>query len=153
MDDTNTDTNPDLLALTIDGDELDDDNYGTFDVQTSHHDEGATITVGNEEFIVFPDGKTAGLEARQYWDDMAQNDPTEFRCMVGDETLIAWAMGQPAGPGTTKVTSLDKWLDLWKDTPEDHFAGYDGGEREVEKVSKALIEELGFTPTVAYRSN
>jgi hypothetical protein len=91
--------------------------------------------------------------------------------MVGDETLIRWALGQNAGPGLTQVNSLDKWLDLWLDTPAEHFASYDGEEHDVEGPTAEerasddeetvafvtgwdeLVEELGFTPTVAYRSN
>ena len=72
--------------------------------------------------------------------------------MIGESTLVAWALGQYAGPGSTQVCSLEEWLELWLDTPEEHFAGYDSTQRDVERVG-TLRDELGFTPTVAYRHN
>jgi hypothetical protein len=74
---------------------------------------------------------------------------------VGEENLIKWAMGESAGPGNHKVTSMNDWLDLWLDTPEEHFAGYDGAEIDIDAgdVGQELIDELGFTPEVAYRHN
>jgi hypothetical protein len=62
-------------------------------------------------------------------------------------------MGQPAGPGSNQVSSLSEWLDLWLSTPEEQWAGYDSEENPAENPSPALEEELGFIPTVAYRSN
>lgn len=105
-----------------------------------------------QEWYIAEDSDHAGREARQYWEDMADNDPEELRCIIGDDTLVKWALGEWAGPGSTKVKSLSDWLDLWLDTPEENFAGYDGTEVDVERVGK-LAEELGFTPTVAYRHN
>ena len=72
--------------------------------------------------------------------------------MVGEKTLVAWGLRQYAGPGSTQVKSLEEWLDLWLDTPEEHFASCDSEEREVSRCGK-LREELGFIPTVAYRHN
>ena len=105
-----------------------------------------------EEFYLAADSEEAGKIARGRWEEMAENDPSEFTCMVGEKTLVAWALGQSAGPGSTAVNSLEEWLDLWLDTPEEEFASYDGLERNVERVGK-LANELGFTPTVAYRHN
>ena len=109
-------------------------------------------TEEGEDFILAPDSETAGHAARERWEDMAHNDPAEFRCMVGDDTLLAWALGQAAGPGSSLVCSLSEWLDLWLDTPEEEFAGYDGEEREVGRVGR-LCDDLGYRPTVAYRTN
>jgi hypothetical protein len=95
------------------------------------------------EWYVFEDSDTAGKAAREYWEDMAANDPREFTCMVGEETLISWGMGRYAGPGSTQVTNLNDWLDLWLTTPEEHFATYDGSECTC-RMSKALMEELDF---------
>ncbi len=104
------------------------------------------------EWYLAKDSEAAGVAAREYWQDMAKNDPQEFTCMVGKETLVAWALGQYAGPGFTQVKSLADWLDLRLDIPEEHFASWDGQECEVERVGR-LREELGFAPTVAYRHN
>jgi len=94
-------------------------------------DGGYVVSEGRREWSVFASREDAGKEARGYWADMADNDPTEFRHMVGDESLVQWALGRYAGPGSTRVRSLDAWLDLWLDTPDEHFASYDGEEREV----------------------
>jgi hypothetical protein len=71
--------------------------------------------------------------------------------MVGESTLVAWALGQSAGPGSTHVNSLEEWLDLWLDTAEEHFASYDSEEREVHGVTADAEEEIGFIPGVAYK--
>ena len=111
----------------------------------------STVECGKEEFYVARDSKEAGEAAREYWEDLAQDDPEEFTCLVGSETLIRWGLGQSAGPGSTHVTSLNEWLDLWLDTPEENWAGHDGMDRKVDKCSEDLEDELGFVPTVAYR--
>jgi hypothetical protein len=105
-----------------------------------------------ETFILSESSENAGLAARERWEDMARNDRSEFACMVGEETLVSWALGEYAGPGSTKVTSLSEWLDLWLDTPFEEWASYDSEEREVERVGK-LVNDLGFKPGVAYRTN
>lgn len=110
-------------------------------------------TEEGEDFIVAEDSQTAGEAARERWADMAEHDPEEFECMVGAETLVKWALGQSAGPGCVHVTSLSEWLDLHINHPEEEWAGYDGEERDVEDVSPDLDEEIGFVPTVAYRTN
>jgi hypothetical protein len=110
-------------------------------------------TEEGEEFYLAESSETAGEVARGYWKEMAEDDPKEFACIVGEKTLIQWGLGQWAGPGSTQVQSLEEWLDLWLDTPEETWASYDGTEREVTRVGKEIIEELGFVPTVAYRHN
>lgn len=111
------------------------------------------IEEGRAEYYLAEDHDEAGKAARKYWKDLAENDPEEFVTLVGKETLVKWAMGQRAGPGSTQVRNLEEWLDLWLDTPEEEFAGYDGEECDVTDADEELIEELGFTPTVAYRCN
>lgn len=115
---------------------------------TVEHDYGNTVSEGRTEFKLFASREDAGEEARAYWADMAESHPAEFRTMVGDDTLIKWALGQHAGPGIMRVASLSDWLDLWLDTPGEHFASYDGEEREVtgptdtERERAALIARL-----------
>ena len=84
--------------------------------------------------------------------DSGDAGKSEFACIVGESTLVSWALKQWAGPGSSQVQSLDDWLDLHLDVPEEHFASYDGVERDVDRVGQ-LADDLGFTPTVAYRSN
>ena len=121
------------------------------DIQT--HGDSARIECDGQSFIVFASREDAGQGARDYWADMAANDAAEFRCMVGDDTLVAWAMGQYAGPGSTQVRSLTEWLDLHLDCPEEHYAGYDGEECDVDAAHEDVIDECEFTPAVAYRTN
>lgn len=103
-----------------------------------------------EAWILAEDSETAGKAAREYWEDLSENDPQEMACIIGLDVLIKWGLGQYAGPGYTAVSSLKEWLDLWLDTPEEHFASYDGTEYDIERVGK-LCKEIGFIPTVAYR--
>lgn len=149
------------------------------------------LQCGKLEYYVAKDSESAGEAARKYWEDMANDDPKELACIIGDETLIKWGLNQWAGPGSTSVRNLEEWLDLWLDTPEEQWASYDGVERDVEEIEELyedeevelsvleadpstsdverhnellakatmfiewqeLIDELGFTPTVAYRHN
>lgn len=110
------------------------------------------VRCGREEYYLAESSEKAGEAARERWADMAENDPREFEAMVGAETLVKWCLGQYAGPGSTQVKSLQEWLDLTADHPEEEFASYDGHEREVERVGR-LQDELGFCPTMAYRAN
>jgi hypothetical protein len=134
------------MNITIDNEKMED-----VEVNTGSY--LPMITFDNRDYYVAESTEAAGEAARQYWKELAESDPKEFACMVGEETLVNWALGQYAGPSSTQVKSLDEWLDLWLDTPEEEFAGYDGEEVEVNDADNELIEELGFTPTVAYRHN
>ncbi len=134
------------MNITIDGEKMEVDsvqNYGYLPL----------VEIGKRKYYLAESSETAGEAARKYWEEMAENDPKEFACMVGEETLVQWGMNKYAGPGSTQVRSLNEWLDLWLDTPEEEFAGYDGTECEVTEADDELTEELGFTPTVAYRHN
>lgn len=106
------------------------------------------------EVYVAANSESAGEAARLYWQELAEDDPEEFTCIVGKENLIYWALGKKSGPGTTQVRSLEEWLDLWLVIPEEQWASYDGNEIEL-ILSKELAEELGFSDTkvVGYRHN
>lgn len=116
-----------------------------------------TLEDGTDWYLA-RDADEAGYAARSYWRDMAQNDPQEFRTIVGDEALVAWALGQPGGPGAVKVNSLDEWFDLVAQHPEEEFAGYDGEEHEGQ-VSNDLADRIGWRvrgnsqDVVLYRAN
>ena len=107
------------------------------------------------EYIVAESREEAGRAARRCWVDEAQ-DAKNFACLVGQETLIAWALGQSAGPGCVAVNSLQEWLDLWLDIPEEQWASYDGVERWVDAMTQDVADELGWSgdfDAVAYRHN
>lgn len=135
------------MLISIDGDEY------IIDDITRHCSGMAMVTMeSGEEFYLADDAETAGEAAKEYWKEMVQHDPSEFACIVGESTLAAWAMGQSAGPGLNQVNSLDEWLKLWVDMPKEHFASYDGNECTISgKVGIEAVNELGFSPSVAYR--
>ena len=114
---------------------------------------GVEISTDSGDYIVFESQEAAGKAARAYWADMASNSPTEFAEMVGKDTLVAWAMGQSAGPGSTQVSSLEEWLDLYLNVPEEHFAGYNGEECDVGALTGDTEDDIGFDPAVAYRTS
>jgi hypothetical protein len=75
--------------------------------------------------------------------------------MVGTESLIAWALGDWGGPGSSQTRSLAEWIELCAEYPEEHLACYDGSEIDV-TASKAALRALGFPEDcdpVAYRRN
>ena len=115
---------------------------------------GALLDCGNQQYYIFPNKDEAGIAAREYYENMAKNDPEEFMCIVGKKALVSWCLNQPYAVGSTSTKSLDEWLDLWLDTPEDHFSTYDGETIDI-YINNNLKNELGFgTKTcVAYRSN
>ncbi len=108
----------------------------------------------NREWYVFQDQEAAGEAAKKYYQELAENDPHEFVYLVGNDTLISWAFGNPAGPGSTKVKSIDEWFDLWLNIPEEHFGSYDGCEYNG-SIDKELMEYLGIDDenVVFYRIN
>ena len=71
------------------------------------------------QWYIAADSEEAGKATRRYWEDLAQNDPEEFVAIVGTKTLMAWALGQYAGPGLEQTDSLESWLDLTAEYPEE----------------------------------
>jgi hypothetical protein len=108
------------------------------------------------DFYLARNKDEAGEKAREYWEEMAENDPEEFVALVGEKTLVSWALGQYAGPGSTKVQNLDEWLDLWFNTPEEQWASYDSQEKDC-RLNLNLVAELGWEDdevnAVCYRHN
>jgi len=139
------------------------DNEGVTIKDVHHLGYLPTITLDDgREYYIARTSEEAGEAAREYWEDLAQNDPQEFTCLIGEDVLVAWALGQSAGPGSTHVRSLQDWLDLHLDAPEETWAGYDGSELEWESNDKDLASELnrdselqdeGKITGIAYRHN
>jgi len=114
------------------------------------------LETGGGDYVVAESEEKAGVAARAYWKDLATDDPEEFTCIIGGETLVQWGLGLPAGPGYRKVNSLEEWLDLWLDTPEEQWASYDGLEMDVEAMTQDVADDLGWGggfDAVAYRHN
>ena len=100
------------------------------------------------EYLFFRTREDAGQYVRDYWEDYVDSEsPEEVVAILGAETLISWALGRAAGPGSAKVKSLKEWLDLYLDAPEEHF---DSGPYQIELVAENIEEIIGFKPTVAY---
>lgn len=96
--------------------------------------------------LLFKSEEDAGQYARDFWENHINEDRSEAVELIGAETLISWALGELAGPGSAKVASLEEWLDLYLDAPEEHFeAGW-----TVDAIGKNIVDIIGFTPTVAY---
>lgn len=110
------------------------------------------IMAGNKEWYVAQDEAAAGDAAKEYWRDIMENDPEWFRGMMGDDVLVSWSMGQPAGPGSLQARNASEWLEMWKDNPAEQWASVDGNQTDIE-VSERLREELGWDENsgVAYR--
>lgn len=129
-----------------------DNERCTFDSEDTHDlrwSDGLLISLyDGREFYIFSSSEIAGDVAREYWKDMAENDPREFTCIVGEKALIAWGLGQNYAPGSVGVNSLEEWLDLTSTVPEEHWASYDGLEREF-KCKHPDYSDY----TVAYRHN
>jgi hypothetical protein len=119
-----------------------DEELEVEDVYEGGYLPAVTLEDGTEWYIA-RDREHAGFTAAERWRDMARHDPEEFRTLVGDEALIAWALGQPGGPGSVKVNSLEEWFSLVADHPEEEWAGYDGEEHEG-RLSKELAKRLGW---------
>lgn len=102
------------------------------------------------EWHVAKDSEAAGEAASKYWRDMAENDEKEFACIIGERRLVQWGLGRSDEFG---ISSAEEFFERNADVPEENFASYDGQEREVNECSEDLADELGFTPTVAYRHN
>ena len=95
-------------------------------------------TEEGESFILAEDDDTAEKAAKDHYREM---DGKELVCMVGeDEVINMWKRGD----------SFEDWLD-GLDTAQE-LAGYDGCERTVNRVG-VLAREIGFTPTLAYRTH
>jgi len=135
-----------MNGLSIDGKKV-----VIYEVRSAGYGMEVSLEDGRE-FLIFESAAEAGRAARQYWEDLANGDPKEFACLVGTDTLVAWALGQYAGPGSTHVTSLDKWLDLFLDVPEEEWGRQDGTEcgAFIDPNSEAAME-IGFVDdAVAY---
>ena len=107
------------IVLYIDGKRVvfeDEDNHQFYQDSWNIRD----IETG-ENYLIFTNYDDAGLAAREYYEDMANNDPEEFAVIIGTENLIKWGLGQYAGPGAEQTTSLEEWFQLVANHPEEIF--------------------------------
>lgn len=112
----------------------------------------AHIDTDDGEYYVFATREHAEEITKEYWLDMAENAPKEFACIVGSDTLIAWALGR----SSSGASCLEDWLDLVGNEAECHLASYDGEERDVELIECEELEDIlgdDLKYCVAYRTN
>ena len=98
-------------------------------------------------YKVFPSREAAGEAAREEMEEQILSDPKEAVHLLGSNVLIAWALGEYAGPGYEKVRSLKEWLHLYLTHPEEHFASWDGSEVDI----VILHEDGSSVELVGYR--
>jgi hypothetical protein len=96
---------------------------------------------------LFKSEEEAGQEARAYWEEYIHGDREMATELLGVDTLLSWAYGELGGPGSVKVKNLEEWLDLYLETPDEHF---ESGPYDIELIGENIVEELGFKPTIAY---
>ena len=114
-------------------------NFYTIAVESvTSGENGPTVSLTDED---------AGQYARDYWEDCIKGDRETAIEMLGTDTLLSWALGEAAGPGSSKVKSLEEWLDLYLDAPDEHF---ESGPYGIELIGENIVEVLGFLPAVAY---
>ena len=136
------------LGEDIDGEEF----FVVSEEDVGSNEIGGTIEVPRGKYTtdlyLFKDEEEAGQFARDYWEDYIDHESSEdIVCMMGAETLVSWALGKLAGPGSVKVRNLEEWLDLYLEAPDEHF---ELGPFEIEAIGENIVEKLGFKPTVAY---
>lgn len=122
-----------------------------FEPTVENHGDMVMLVDGRREFYVFASHEDAGANVRERWEDMAKHDPKEFACMVGEDCLVAWALGHSGGHAG--CSSLEEFLDLVATVPGEDLASYDGREIDAIACGEDLAEEIGFVPAVAYRHN
>ena len=136
------------LGEDIDGEEF----FVVSEEDVRSNEVGGTVEVPRgahtTEIYLFKDEKEAGQFARDYWEEYIDHEsPEDIVCMMGAETLVSWALGKLAGPGSVKVRNLEEWLDLYLEAPDEHF---ELGPFEIEAIGENIVEKLGFKPEAAF---
>lgn len=76
-------------------------------------------TEDDENYYIWETEDEADAGSREYWEEMAQDDPKEFIGVVGEDQVISWAFGT--------YGNLNDWLDdggsdsasTWRSNPVD----------------------------------
>jgi len=54
---------------------------------------------------------------------------------------VEWTFGKMVYVGSEMVSSLDEWLDIFENIPEEH---------KITNCSDDIVKEIGYNPKVAY---
>ena len=101
--------------------------YGFGDLQMVEMDNGEEYYIAN-----LGDAEKAVYD---YWKDMARNDKREFTCIIGEERLVQWALGESDSFG---IDSLEEFCKINADYCEETLATYDSNAREVKKIGHLI---------------
>ena len=91
-------------------------------------------------YILAVDEECAEKAVSEYYHDMAENDPQEFACIVGEGRLIKWALNQPDEYG---FRNADEFIAAVAKEYAQELARYDGEERRG-WVNEPAMEEMGW---------
>jgi len=124
--------------------EIDGERYGITNVWELGPSVVAVETdIGRAEFILAENSDEAATLVVDRWKAMGSDELAE---MIGVDRIVdMWTNGE----------SFDDFLQdmIAMDGPASDLASYDGEERDVDEVSPDFVEEVGFQPEFAYRSN
>ena len=109
------------MKIIIDGELMDVDSVHTGGYLPN-------VYIGKMDFYVAMNEEDAGKATRKYWQEMAENDKREFLAIIGEERLVGWALGESDNFG---CSSLNDFLDIVEEHPEEEFGSYDGSSVDV----------------------
>jgi hypothetical protein len=122
-----------IIRINIDG-----ERHEVEEIQEFSGKNAAEIKVRGAYYLLVDDFDTAEEIAKDRYREM---DARELICMVGEEQIVdMWTRGK----------TLEDWLEDLDVAQE--LAGWDGEERDVKRVGR-LQDDLGWVPTLAYRTN
>ena len=128
--------------------QIQDRQYQVKEIKEGHALPLVVLDDGHEFFIGSSPEDAGEAAARYYW-NLVDQDPHKLRQLIGDETLINWAMGKESGPvgrHEKSATSLQEWIEkIVKRHPDVEFGHYVGSEVRV-GVSGDLARRLGIDP-------
>ena len=130
--------NEEVHTIYVNPDEFYGDNCVELEIEGSY----------SSLFYLFEGDDAAGDYCVENQRTLIEDDPEGAIDLIGAETLIQWALGNLAGPGSIKVNSLDEWLELFRDLPLE--GPFEEGPHQIVAVSPEIEEHLGFAPTIAY---
>jgi len=105
-----------------------------------------------EAYRIARDYAQAAKAAKYYWEYLAYNDMEFSIDQVSLDAIVRWAVGRYGGPPDyEKARSFSEWLDDVVGRDPGKTLACDGMEWNIEYISRDLVENLGFEPTLAYR--
>lgn len=101
------------------------------------------IDLGGRCYYLAADEETAREAVKRYCREMQQHSPEELVCLLGEETVRSWGLGQSVKIGDHQIDNFDDWVDLASNYPQAVWASYDGQTQRLE-INEALAEAAGI---------